>query len=170
MKGIFPYDKQEILIRIPKKDLLDELRKDIQLTCYIPFFKNKKQTTFYGYADKDTWIVILKTDYRNSFKPIVYMKLLSEENNTRMILEFKLHILAKIVLSLFLIIPMVVIVFNVISHVSVDGYYFPLIFICFTLIISNFGFYMTLGHTAQALNKTIRAIVMNRKQHLNDSI
>ncbi len=160
MKGIFPYDKQEVIIKIPKNDLLNELKKNVQLTGYIPFVKDKKSTKFYGTTMSSTWKISLKTNYRNSFKPVVYLKLLEEgEKKTRMIMEFKLHIAIRIIMVIALLIASTIMINNLLEGKNLEEYYWPAGFIGILLLFSNFGFYMSLDHSTQALDRILRKII-----------
>ena len=161
MKGIFPYDKQEIVFEIPRKDLLNELRKNVQLTGYIPLLKDNKSTQFYGSTMSPTWKISLKTNYRNSFKPVIYLKLLEEgENKTRMILEFKLHIAIRIFMAIFLLIAISFLIYNLFKNREIEAYYEPVGFIAIVFIMSNLGFYLTLEHSAEALNRILGEITI----------
>lgn len=160
MIRIFPYDKQEIIIDIPKKDLTVELKKNIQLTGYIPFIKNKKSKRLYGTINSTTWKIKLKTTYRNSFKPVIYLKLVEVgENSTKMILEYKLHIVVRIFMIIFLIFPISIIVNNIMDSKDFEDYYFPIGIISALMIISNWGFLMSSGHAELTINKILNKII-----------
>lgn len=162
MKGIFPYDKQELILEIPKKALLNELQKNIQLSSYIPIFKDEKSTRFFGTTMSSTWKISLKTNNKNSFKPIMYLKLIEEgENRTRMILEFKLHIVLRVFMLIFMLIPISIIINNMLEGKDIEEYYFPVSFIGALFILSYAGFYMSLDHSAEALNEILRKIIAN---------
>ena len=96
MKGLFPSDKQEIILDVPYKDFITEFKKQVQLTVYYPLFKNERSSRFFGTITPEVWKIMLKTNYRNSFKPVIYMSAFPEGNMTRVNLEFRVHIAVRI--------------------------------------------------------------------------
>lgn len=159
MKGQFPVDNQEIVVNVPYQDFINEFKKHVQLTGYIPLFKDKKSSRFFGTITPEVWKIILKTNYRNSFKPVIYMRVFPEGKMTRVKFEFKVHIAVRIFLVVILIIPLFMILHNILSQGAVEAYYFPVGIIAASMILANLGFYMSLDHTAEALNTITGQIV-----------
>lgn len=87
------------------------------------------------------------------------MRVLPEGNMTRVFLEFKIPLAVRIFLSVFLIIPVSLIVTNILNRSAVEEYYFPVGIIGASIIMANAGFYMSLDHTAEALNSITGQIV-----------
>ena len=159
MKGLFPSDKQEIILDVPTREFIAEFKKQVQVSSYFPILKDKKSSRFYGTTAADIWKIRLKTNYKNSFKPLIYMRILPEGNMTRVFLEFKLPLAVRIFLSVYLIIPVSMILYNILNHSAVEEYYPPVGLIAFSLILAKAGFYMSLDHTAEALNSITNQIV-----------
>lgn len=165
MNILFPYDKQEILIDAPKDRVTAELKQrvevsDIHLLFDSWLFQKEKSKPFYGTSESEVWKIKVKTDYYNSFKPIVYVKLVAEGDMTRMILEFKLPLIAKIFAVIFLIFATIMLIVNILNHHTMDAYYLPIGIIAFIFIFSRIAFYMSLDHTAEAINHAIRDILV----------
>lgn len=165
MNMLFPYDKQEILIDAPKDKVTAELKQSVEVSDInlLPgswLFQKEKSKSFYGTSESEVWEIKVKTDYYNSFKPIVYLKLVPKGDKTRMILEFKLPLIAKIFAVLFFIFATIMLIVNVLNHNTMDAYYVPIGIIAFIIFFSRIAFYMSLDHTAEAINHMIRDILV----------
>lgn len=73
--------------------------------------------------------------------------------------EFKLPVAVRIFLCVYLIISVSMILYNILNHSAVEAYYSPVRIIAFSIILVNAGFYMSLDHTAEALNSITNQIV-----------
>jgi len=158
MKGIFPYERQEITIDIRKMELITELKKEIQLTGYIPIIKDKKLKQFYGNTSSSTWKIVLKTNYINTLKPVVYLTMIEEQNKTRIIIEFKTSLIMRVFAILFWSLSLMILVGNVISTKDQESYYFPVGFIIIVFIMLYMGFFLTLEKIMQTLEKILEKI------------
>lgn len=164
MNILFPYDKQEILIDAPIDKVTAELKQrvevsDIHLLLDSWLSQKEKSKPFYGTSESEVWRIKVKTDYYNSFKPIVYLQLVAEGDKTRMILEFKLPLIAKIFAVLFLIFATIMLIVNVLNHHTMDAYYFPIGIIAFIILFSRIAFYMSFDHATEAINHFIRDVL-----------
>lgn len=165
MKGIYPYDRQEILAEIPRDVFLAEFKKQVHCSPYVnylvPYWLSGKAGTFRfaGEANTETWKIMLVTNYRNSFKPLIYMKVIDEGENTRIIFEFKVHLVVKIFMLFFQSISLLMILFTIINHPEIEDFYFPVGLFLGSFLILYMGFYMSLDHSADALNVVISGIL-----------
>jgi hypothetical protein len=42
MKGLFPSDKQEIILDVPTREFIAEFKKQVQVSYYFQLFKDRK--------------------------------------------------------------------------------------------------------------------------------
>lgn len=159
MRGIFPYDRQEMILDFPKHKLQEGLKNNIQLTGYFPGIKNDKNSKFYGHYTSKTWRIILKSNTRNTSKPVVYLTMLEEGNKTRVIFEFKLNRYSRIFSIFWLSIQIIWIVVNIINKEPIDSFLIPFGFIIFLFIILYGGFYAQLERTMKTIENTIEKII-----------
>ena len=165
MINIFPYDRQETVVDIPKETLIKELQNYIQIEGYIPIISNNKLKPFHGTSSLKTWRIILKTNDQNSFRPIVFLTMIEEGIKTRLVFEFKIHLVVRIFLIIFWTISVLIIAGNTIYHGNKELYLIPIGIIIFSFILSYMGFFVTLEKTMNALEKIFEEIKATAHKH-----
>lgn len=164
MRGIYPYDKQEIIIDVPKDVFLAEFAKQVNLSLidkFPPIFWHLWKSGTHRFAGEivsEEWKIFLISNYKNSFKPQICMKAFPEGEKTRIIFEFKVHIAAKIFMSFFHSICLFAFIYEICNHSDAEVYFTPVGLFLGSFLFLYMGFYMSLDHSAEALNEVLTKI------------
>ena len=168
--SLFPIERQIVKVKIPKDILIKELSRYIDFGGSGIIWFKKTEKSFAGYKNGERYDVILKTTYRNSFKPRVQIEFYEKDDMTELNIEYKLDVVVKVFsivfISILSIIQLIILYYkyNEVFAGNTFEYLFPLGMIFLLLIFSRLGFYMSLDHSENTISKLI--IMLKRKYGL----
>ena len=91
--------KNELTIGLPIKEVINEFVNNVQTSGYLRYFKNDKSKKFYSSGNNTKLKIVLKTSYRNSFKPVINVEFIEiSPEKTKMIIKYSLHTFVQVIL------------------------------------------------------------------------
>ena len=157
--SIFPKKTHYIKLKTPKDVLFKELSGIIEYGASSSIWFKKNDKIFAGYIQGEKFDIKLKTSYRNSFKPRIYIEIIEHNSFTELKIEYQIETITKIFMVLFIILLLFIqsiqIYFNIdriIKGVHLESL-FPLGMLFFLFLLSRMGFYMSMGQSDTVLYK-----------------
>ena len=159
--SIFPTEVQNIKLNISKEILLKELSSTIDFGGSSQNRFNKSDKKFAGFVKSEKFDIVLKTTNINSFRPRISIIFCEYDNFTELRIEYKLDIIVKVFLTIFLsiltLVQSLILFFNfdeIIDDLKFD-YLFPLGMMFFLFLLTRMGFYMSTGDSESIINKLL---------------
>lgn len=160
---IIPSQKTELITELSIQEVRDVLREHIQpkkgFSIGLPQQRNKK--VFEGFFESDQFQIRKVSDRNNSFSPQIHGHIKTDLNNTKLIINFRVH--GFVLAFIFLWIGLVFMAFitTIIGVVTQEGNpllaLIPLLMIVFAIGLTHFGFNSGKENAIRSLKKVLKA-------------